>query len=280
MKEWFQRRKCLLVFSTLLLAWSAAHGIVNAANQKAPQKLARHPFRILFIGDSITSYGVSPQSIKTLGWNHASGMAATSASKDYVHLLTAFIQKALPHRKVTMQIGAGPDYGRFDKKGGRNVHIYLAPMKLFVKRHPLSRYNLIVLQHGEHEQFRRGLPEMRRICSAWMKLFSGKHRAMMICVGPWAPWFATHGKKYTGWTLRVQHTIRRLCLQWGGVFVSVEDIAVDPRNHGWGKAPGVRWHPNDRGHLLYAIQIFKAFKKIAAAHGLILHPVVLPKVKP
>jgi hypothetical protein len=58
--------------------------------------------------------------------------------------------------------------------------------------------------------------------------------------------------------------MRQICEKHGLPFVSVEEIAMDPANRGWGENPGVQWHPNDHGHQLYARKIFDAYKIKAA----------------
>ncbi len=245
-----------------------------------PTTATRQPFRILCVGDSLTQVQFSQGTIKDLGWNHTAGMAASSASKDYAHRLASYIQKALPNRKVVLNITAPNYWGKLHDDTTCTLHAYLhtylAPLKAFIKRHPIASYNLIVLQHGEHELSARGVPFMRGTCQAWMKLFARGHHPIIICTGDWSP----DGQKYLGWPKQVDHTMRRICQKWGGHFVSMEAVAVDPRNRGWGPSQPLQWHPNDRGHELYAIRIFRKFQQVAVKQGLKLRPVTLPQLKP
>ncbi len=67
--------RLLIVCATILASCSPDH-------PKAP------PARVLFIGNSITLHGASP----TIGWYGEYGMAASSAEKDYVHLVAAALR--------------------------------------------------------------------------------------------------------------------------------------------------------------------------------------------
>lgn len=62
----------------------------NAADVRGSSH-AGHP-RILFLGNSITRHGPRP----SIGWTNDCGMAASSAEKDYVHVLAGKIRKEFP----------------------------------------------------------------------------------------------------------------------------------------------------------------------------------------
>ena len=49
--------------------------------------------RVLFVGNSITHHGSKPD----IGWDHASGMAASCIEKDYVHLTERYISEIVPN---------------------------------------------------------------------------------------------------------------------------------------------------------------------------------------
>ena len=269
-KPWISARTPMMKMIEQYLRWDG--GVVGQTIRAAdapPQSAATgRPFRILCVGDSITQEGV----VKSLGWNHISGMAATSVRKDYAHLLAAYVQRALPQRRVVLNL-ASPHYGQSTLAG------YLAPLKAFAKKHPPASYDLIVLQHGEHAKFNR-LALFRKLDEDWMRLFAESRHPIVICVGVWQPSIDFKAGRYIGWTGQIENTERQLCGKFGGYFVSVATVAGNPRNHGWGTNGGVQWHPNDRGHELYAIKIFRRFQRVAAARGLKLHPVALPKLKP
>ena len=67
----------------------------DSCNNKSGKK-----FKILIIGNSLSYHGI----VKEIGWNHISGMAATSIKKDYVHLLFRKIENKIPDRNICIRI--------------------------------------------------------------------------------------------------------------------------------------------------------------------------------
>ena len=65
-------------------------------------------YRVLFVGDSLTYHGQTPNL-----WNYDSGMAASSPEKDFVHLVTKHLQEKLGTRPVEILINNGGN-GMFD----------------------------------------------------------------------------------------------------------------------------------------------------------------------
>lgn len=63
--------------------------------------------KVVFIGNSITLHGISAR----IGWYNEWGMAASAAEKDYVHLVTAAIEKKL-NRKTDVRIRNLADFER------------------------------------------------------------------------------------------------------------------------------------------------------------------------
>ena len=63
--------------------------------------------KVVFIGNSITLHGKLPE----IGWYNEWGMAASAAEKDYVHLVTAAIEKKL-NRKADVRIRNLADFER------------------------------------------------------------------------------------------------------------------------------------------------------------------------
>ena len=87
---------------------------------------------ILFKGNSITRHGFNAETVKTLGWDHEAGMAASTAQKDYAHLLAEMIQNALPSRKVRLVFGS-------QDSSSAATDVLYAP-------------DLVIVQTGEHSQ--------------------------------------------------------------------------------------------------------------------------------
>ncbi len=225
-------------------------------------KTAANPadFKILFVGNSITRHGFNADTIKNLKWDHIAGMAATREEKDYAHTLAALIQESMPSRKVTM------DFTSLIPGGNGSADERLAPVKPFAS----GKYDLVIIQHGEHEQQAKGVDALKGTYEKLVSMFSGSSQQIVICVGVWSPPWGkgAPGGSYSGWSEIVQDAMRQIAGSHGFPFVSVEDLAMDPANHGWGGQDGVRWHPNDRGHQGYANKIFEAFKSELAKRSL------------
>ena len=124
--------------------------------------------------------------------------------------------------------------------------------------------NLVIIQHGEHEQGSLGTAALADTYNKLLDLFSNApSHPKIVCVGVWSSSLSPTGATYTDWSATVEQTMRGICAKRGIPYVSVEPIAADPADHGYGKDPGVQWHPNDAGHAKYADAIFAA---VPSAH--------------
>ncbi|MCX7044249.1 MAG: SGNH/GDSL hydrolase family protein [Candidatus Sumerlaeota bacterium] len=228
------------------------------ANSASPQ--SEGAYRVLCVGNSISRHGSNTDTIKRLQWDHVAGMAATSEDKDYAHLLAGRIEKALG-RKVALS------FTSLVSGGEGTAEKRLEPVK------PLAAkpYDLIIIQHGEHEKSAKGESAARETYEKMVSLFdvpSSASKPFIICVGVWSP---GSGGAYSGWAKTLQNMMQTVCRERSLPFVSVEEFALDPANRGWGENAGVKWHPNDRGHALYAEKVFKAFVQEAEKHGMKLN---------
>jgi hypothetical protein len=212
---------------------------------------AKNEYRILFIGNSITRHEFNDNTIKALGWDHLSGMAASTESKDYAHLLSSRIQEKLPGRNVEIY---------FHRAGGNgSVKGRLATIdsvKFF-------RPDLVVIQMGEHEKAEDGQQTLKKNYDSLLHVFDDwPTRPRILCTGVWCPQKVNGSSSgYTGWVATIEQTMERECRENKIPFVSVEKYALDPRYHGWGTSEGVKWHPNDKGMEAYATGLFNAFCK-------------------
>ncbi len=201
---------------------------------------------MVFIGDSITQHGIV---LNPLHWDHVSGMAATSAAKDYVHLVVSGLEQAMPHRQVQFKIFTPQAYAPAIKQLGQVGEF---------------RPDLVVVQLGEHEYGNK--ETQAQLQTACQKLIGGLQalpsHPQVICTGAWQP---DGGLPYTGWAATVEKTVRAVCQKEGAGFVSMEDVAHNPKYRGWGQHPGVRWHPNDLGHAMYAQRILAQWHKMTTA---------------
>lgn len=209
-------------------------------------------YRILFIGDSITRHGKSER----LGWNHVSGMAASSEQTDYVHLLANMIQSTIPNKEVDIHIHTGGGSGKAKER-------YNAINKVIQ-----VRPHLIVIQLGEHEKPEDGAEQLYVDYEKLLTAFNGQSdpKAKIIAVGNWSlskPQRNSDGSRsYSGWALTIEKTMRAVCEKHDIPFVSISEIAMNPYARGWGEHNGVKWHPNDVGHAGYAQKLFKAYQNL------------------
>jgi len=233
-------------------------------DDSAPGQSAPNAYRILFVGDSITLHGVSDSTRRDLGWDHVAGMAASAPERDYVHLLAARIQDAMPERKVeiyydsqvTREIEHGFKEGTFAAK-----HARLQTIAADLRPH------LVVIQLGEHEMQERGVEYLRASCDRLLGALKAlAPESGVICAGVWLPGDKTAGRDHysSGWGAAVENAMRSSCEKHGIPFASVRDLAGDPSCRGWGTHAGVQWHPNDKGMEGYARVLFTAFERAQA----------------
>jgi lysophospholipase L1-like esterase len=209
-----------------------------------------HSYRILFIGDSITSHGFNDWTIQHLGWSHLSGMAASSRRSDYANLLSKKISQDRGQSTVACYHTAG---------GNGAVAQRLQALDTVVDTEP----NLVVIQLGEHEDPAQG---SQRLHEHYKKLIKAV-RAMssqpsVIAVGPWSLTLQDRDGRYSGWTGIVDQTMMAVAAEEKVPYASVADIANISAAHGTGTSEGVRWHPNDYGQSLYAERLFALYKHV------------------
>ncbi|CAN5476337.1 hypothetical protein BH10ACI4_BH10ACI4_26850 [soil metagenome] len=101
-----KRLSCLMKLLCVLLVYSVAHCQTNAPAGFNPvpnddvldffdrRPIPPHAFRVLYIGDSLTFHSPAPGL-----WTYYSGMAASDAAHDFVHLTAAYFQNKT-HRPV------------------------------------------------------------------------------------------------------------------------------------------------------------------------------------
>lgn len=246
-----------LVAVTVLPSVSGARADEQHSELPAPSlttPTGANPYRVLFIGNSITRHGTNPEIVNRLHWDHVAGMAASDESKDFVHLLTAKIQAALPKRAVAIQMTSivPGGLGTPDER--------LAPV---IKAASNTTPDLVIFQHGEHEHADLGADAVAATYNKVLDYLAAMpSKPKIVCVGNWAPGMSPDKPEYAGWTGTVEHTMRDICAARAIPFVSVAKIAADPACHGAGEHPGVKWHPNDAGHAGYANAIFDTVKPL------------------
>lgn len=203
-------------------------------------------FEVLYIGNSITRHGFNEATIKNLGWGHVSGMAASSAGTDFVALLDKKLEAFLNRRVVACY----HDYG-----GAGKISDRLAAMDQVKGFRP----DLVVIQLGEHEKDSDTLDRIGRDYRELLqasKAFPGS--PSVIAVGSWCGECAKP-REHKLWLVKLEEVMARVAAEEGVPFSSVFDIAARPDASGTGTSEGVRWHPNDVGHALYADRFFQLY---------------------
>jgi hypothetical protein len=255
-------------FILVLAGWLpvvADQSQLPVSGQTPPQAAA--PYRILFVGDSITMHGTNPEVLRTLKWDHACGMAATKLENDYCHQLAAMIQSRLPGRTVQICYPLPSLDGTMAaaKWGVGSAGFYADSIGSSDALPP----DVVVIQLGEHERPQDGLETVR---SNYDRLFTVMERwspkPLILCTGVWDPQPPVSGvavQKYQGHVGDQDAVVSEVCERHNIPFVSVANVAMNPACHGWGQNPGVQWHPNDQGHAGYAANLFAAYGTIAPA---------------
>ncbi len=132
-------------------------------------------FKILIIGNSLSYHGIA----KEIGWNHISGMAATSIEKDYVHLLFRKIEKKIPDRNLCIRISNFATFERnlasFDDKS----------IDSLVNFQP----DIIIFQLGENVAIEeQNVPLLfEQKYNELINCFKKKGNPLMICTTPFFP---------------------------------------------------------------------------------------------
>ena len=181
-------------------------------------------YRILYIGDSLTLHAPS----KTL-WTYYSGMAASDARHDYVHLSAMHMQTRMPDRPVEI----------FYCKGNGKLPSMLA----YLQAHPEIKPDLIVQQGGENDHFDDAFKTTYR---QLLDAFPGTPKIVL-----------------SDWGDPVRRDFERAeAAQRKYAFLDLTAIKTQPGTTGNGgpfNVPGVAWHPNDMGMARIAEEIDKAF---------------------
>ncbi len=180
--------------------------------------------RVVFIGNSITLHGKAPK----IGWNNEWGMAASAADKDYVHLVTAELEKRTG-RKADVRVRNLAEfergYGTYD----------LARLKDLVDFQP----DYLIVALGENVGNLEG-QERADFRDAFKRLLGS------FLVGPHKPHAVVRGCFWpNAWKDELMAQAAREC---GIPFVKA-DVSPDDsmRAVGLFEHPGVQNHPGDKG---------------------------------
>lgn len=149
-------------------------------------------------------------------WDVASGMAASRPENDYVHLVSAGLQR--DHSRPVEALYNNGGNGKL-----RDILEYIQVRNLYP--------DTVIIQGGENDAFDR---RFREYYPPLLDFFS----CPRIVLGDW---YSKEKSDYSS----------GLCREREIPFVNLLDIAADKRNSGWGgpyHRKDVANHPNDAGH--------------------------------
>ncbi|WP_443700299.1 SGNH/GDSL hydrolase family protein [Pseudomonas sp.] len=235
--------------------------LLFAVNAEADQKsqLDQHvkcpapsgkTYRVLFIGDSITRHAFNDDTIRDLGWSHTSGMGASSANTDYSSQLVSMIAKDRNQEVVKCY----HTYG-----GSGSVADRVAGLPMVADTKP----DLVVLQLGEHDDATTDPALLHRQYAALVRQVRAmSSKPKVIAVGPWSLAPLNAKGEYSDGSAAVDREMYSVAIEETLEYLSIRDMAAIPEAHGWGASEGVRWHPNDLGHSMYAARLFRLYKAV------------------
>lgn len=224
-------KKIFLMAGIFLSTW-------NLFSEKLPFEVKK----ILFVGDSITKHGPSEK----LGWSGSWGMAATTESKDYVHLV---------HARISAALGSAPELLVHGLGGGT------IPGKL-AEGEKLSamKADLIIVQMGENDKDVSPSGFLKPYDDLIALLRTANPASRILCTATWSP---------PGGSPAKDAMIREVCRKYKLPFADLKAANLDSKNvassTGLWTHPGVGWHPSDEGMKAYADAIWLALSKGDAA---------------
>lgn len=218
--------------TALAMAALLCAGLIQAADVQ----------KILFLGNSITLHGPN----KGIGWDGNWGMAASSADKDYVHLVAQALAKkdgAAPQAMVRNIATFERQYGFYDATA-------------LVKEASAFGADLIVVSIGEN------VPALtNEICkvqlaektAALLKGIRAESKPLIIV----RSCFWANGPK--------DEALKKACQEVGGVYVDIGVLGKDEKNFARSerefKHKGVANHPGDKGMQAIAEAIVGAVRQ-------------------
>ena len=234
----------LLALLSLLVAPLAARPADDAPPAKS--MLGNLPAaKVLFLGNSITLHAPAPQ----IGWTGNWGMAASAEEKDYVHLLTAEIEKtaAAPPRTMVRNIaGFEREYETFD-------------LAKELKTELEFNADMVVVAIGENVPDPATAEAQAKFAEAFGRLLAALTERAKPAI------FV----RSSFWPRAVKDGImQKASAEAGATFVDIAALGRDAANAAGSERKiehaGVAGHPGDKGMRAIADAIFAAIQKRAA----------------
>ena len=216
----------------------AVIGIISFSTTASAQA---QPQKILFVGNSLTSHGPKAD----IDWHGNWGMAATSADKDYVHLVT----RALAAKQGTTPVIMVKNVADFERNHvGYDIAGKFADAASF-------KADLVILCIGENVaalKTAEAQAKYQEQVTALLKSLKSNPQAQIIV-------------RSSFWANTAKDTaMRQACEAVGGTFVDISALSKDEKNYARSERPykhaGVANHPGDRGMAAIAEEIVKAVK--------------------
>jgi hypothetical protein len=223
-----------------IMAWVCAVALAGMTMAGEPGKPAVQ--KILFLGNSITLHGPN----KNIGWDGNWGMAASSADKDYVHLVTTALASkdgSAPETMVRNIASFERQYGTFDAAA-------------LVKETSAFNADLIVVAIGENVPALTNAACKAEFATKTAALLTGikgaGHPLIVVRSCFWA-----NGPK--------DEALKKACQEIGGTYLDIGALGKDEKNFARSerefKHKGVANHPGDKGMKAIADAIVAAVRQ-------------------
>jgi hypothetical protein len=230
-------------FLALLFSLAACGGGGSDAPTRGAEPVEYVPAaKLVVIGNSITYVPATPE----LGWDHGSGMAASSAATDYAHLVAAGLDAS------ALAISNFADLERNPTDAINRIDMD-TPVARQIAQHAaeVTPQSAVVIQLGDNAPH----DSMSTFGPAYGALLDAvAARQTLVCVSTW--W--QDGSK--------DAVIRAACEGHGGRFVFIGDIGSDPANRDHLDGPqymhaGVQAHPHDWSMARIAGRVLAALER-------------------
>ncbi|MBN1394172.1 MAG: SGNH/GDSL hydrolase family protein [Pirellulales bacterium] len=221
--KYTMRLLCIAALFCLFASASSAEAGIWVGNMKAD--------KVLFLGNSLTHHPPKEE----IGWTGDWGMAASSQSKDYAHLVAGEIASVNGGSQPAVQAVNIYNYGMFEQ----NYTTYDAATELAA----LTSWqpDVLVIQLGDNSTASLTTPAARTAFAAGLAeviaAFDGSDPELFV-VSTWWPSAVTDG------------ILEQVCADAGGAFVDISDVYGTPANRGF------RDHPSDAGMAVIAGEVW------------------------
>lgn len=233
--------KLLTLGASALLSLLAACGGGGDSAPGAPAEGPR-PAHLVVIGNSIARHGPAPD----IGWTHDSGMAASSASTDYAHLVAAGLGIASP----TVINFADLERNPLDVINAIDTTTPLL-QQIAANTSGIDERTAVVVQLSDNAPVET-MPDFS-VAYADLLVAAAK-RQVLVCVGSF--WFAPEKDA----------VVKAACEANGGRYVYIGDLRTSPANRDQIEGPqysnaAVQSHPHDWSMARIAERVLAALER-------------------